>query len=373
MKFLFACAGTAGHINPALAIAGEIRRTIKNSEILFVGSGRRLENRLIPLEGYEIENIRISGFERGLRPKQIAWNLRVMKNLAVAARQSEEIIRRFQPDAVIGTGGYVCYPVLKKAAAMGIPTLIHESNAVPGLATKMLADKVDKILVAFPEAVGQYKHADKVTVTGTPVRGDFSATRRNEARRKLGLDGRPLVVSFWGSLGAEMMNEIMIEFITLNMESRLFNHIHATGGSAHVLSAMTARLRERTGNANIPRWIDIRSYIDDMSNVMAAADLVLCRSGASTIAELTVMGKPAVLVPSPNVTNNHQDKNANQLKRLGGAVVVTEKDCTGESLYKTVERLVKDKKTLTAMSEALRSAAMPDSAKKIVELIISIC
>jgi UDP-N-acetylglucosamine--N-acetylmuramyl-(pentapeptide) pyrophosphoryl-undecaprenol N-acetylglucosamine transferase len=241
------------------------------------------------------------------------------------------------------------------------------------LTTKMLADRVDKILVAFPEAVALYKHPEKVLVTGTPVRGDFSANRKNEARRKLGLDGRPLVVSFWGSLGAEKMNEIMIDFITLNMESRLFNHIHATGGNAHVLSSMTAHLRERTGNANIPRWIDIRSYIDDMSNVMAASDLVLCRSGASTIAELTLMGKPAVLVPSPNVTNNHQYKNANQLKKLGGAIVVPEKECTGEILYNTVETLIKDRKTLAAMSKALQSNAMPDSAKKIVELIISMC
>lgn len=373
MKFLFTCGGTAGHINPAIALADELRHTVPDSRILFIGSGRRLENKLIPEAGYDIENIKISGFERSLSPKMIVRNVKTFRNLAGAASQSAEIIGRFKPDAVIGTGGYVCYPVLKKAARMKIPTLIHESNAVPGLTTKMLAGLVDKILVAFPDVAGQYKYKDKVVFTGTPIRAGFSPQSKNDARQLLGLDSRPLVVSFWGSLGAERMNELIADFMALDIESGLFNHIHATGGSEAVTDAVVRRLQAKSPGLRIPRWVDIRTYIYNMPTVMAAADIVLCRAGASTIAELTYMGKPAVIVPSPNVTNNHQEKNALQLSRSGGAVVINEKECSGEILYKTVAKLLGSKEDLAAMSDAMKSAGVKDSAKKIVELIISMC
>ncbi len=373
MKFLFTCGGTAGHINPALALADELRRTVPESKILFIGSGRRLENRLIPQAGYDIENIIISGIERGITPNKIIQNIKTIRNLATAAEQSAVILGRFKPDAAIGTGGYVCYPVLKKAAQMGIPTFIHESNAVPGLTTKMLSGKVDKILVAFPDVSSQYKNPAKVVFTGTPVRAGFLMQNKNDARHLLGIDGRPLVVSFWGSLGAQRMNEIIAEFISLNIESRLFNHIHATGGNESVTEALIQRLHEKSPGLNIPRWVDLRAYINNMPIVMAASDIVLCRAGASTLAELTYMGKPAVIVPSPNVTNNHQEKNAHQLGKTGGAVVIDEKACTGEKLYQTVARILQSKDELSLMSDAMKKAGVPDSAKKIAELIISMC
>lgn len=373
MKFLFTCAGTAGHINPALALADELRRTVPDSKILFVGSGRRLENRLIPEAGYDIENIKISGFERGISPKKLLYNIRTIKGLATAARQSADIIGRFKPDAVIGTGGYVCYPVLKRAAKLGIPTLLHESNAIPGLTTKMLSGIVDQILVAFPDVSKLYKHPDKVVFTGTPVMAGFSPQNKNDARLLLGIDDRPLVVSFWGSLGAERMNEIIVDFIALNIESKLFNHIHATGGNESVTDTLLRRLHERVPGTAVPPWVDIRTYIYNMPSVMAAADLVLCRGGASTNAELTSMGKPAVIVPSPYVPNNHQEKNAMELSKTGGAVVINEKDCTGEILYRKVEELLKNKDILSAMSDAMKKTGIPDSGKKIAELIISMC
>lgn len=373
MRVILTCGGTAGHINPALAIADEIMHVAPDAKILFVGSGRRLENKLIPQAGYEIQSIKISGFERGLTPNKIIRNLKTIKNLILAIKQSEEIIKRFQPDAVVGTGGYVCYPVLKKAAALGIPTLIHESNAVPGLTTKILAGKVDKVLVAFPDVSELYRCHGKVVFTGTPVRSGFILQNKNEARLKLGIDGRPLVVSFWGSLGAEKMNEIVEDFILLNTESKLFNHIHATGGNPQTTAELKKRLNDKMSGLNIPRWIDLRTYIDNMPTVMAAADLVLCRAGASTLAELTYMGKPAVIVPSPNVTNNHQEKNAQQLKKIGGAVVLNEKDCTGELLYQSVKRILKNKTELSQMAAAMKTACVQDSAKKIVEMIITMC
>ncbi|NLA85906.1 MAG: UDP-N-acetylglucosamine--N-acetylmuramyl-(pentapeptide) pyrophosphoryl-undecaprenol N-acetylglucosamine transferase, partial [Clostridiales bacterium] len=327
----------------------------------------------IPEAGYDIKNIKISGFERGLSPNKLIRNVKTFGNLAAAAAQSEEIINRFKPDAVIGTGGYVCYPVLKKAARMKIPTFIHESNAVPGLTTKMLSGIVDKVLVAFPDVAHLYKRPDKVVFTGTPVRAAFSPKNKNDARLLLGIDGRPLVVSFWGSLGAERMNEIIADFAALNVESRLFNHIHASGGSEAVTEELVRRVREKSPGMSVPPWVDIRTYIYNMPSVMAASDLVLCRAGASTIAELTYMGKPAIIVPSPYVTNNHQEKNALLLGKKGGAVVISERECTGELLYKKAVDLLKNKEKLSAMADAVKGAGVPDSAKKIAELIISMC
>ena len=373
MRFLFTCGGTAGHINPALALADEIRRALPDAKILFIGSGRSLENKLIPQSGYEIKNIRISGFERSLSPEKLLRNLKNLRNLASASAHSSEILRMFKPDAVIGTGGYVCYPVLRKAAQLGFPTAIHESNAVPGLTTKMLENTVDMIFVAFPDAVNQYRYTRKIVYTGTPVRGAFLNQSKLDARMALGVDGRPLVVSFWGSLGAEKMNDIVADFVALNMESRMFNHIHATGGGAEATETLRRRVHNRTSQDVIPRWIDLRTYIDDMPAVMAASDLVLCRGGASTLAELAFMGKPAVIVPSPNVTNNHQEKNALELKKLGGALILDEKTCTGELLYQTVRNLLMNKAKLAAMSAAMRNAAVPDSAEKILDLVLSLC
>jgi UDP-N-acetylglucosamine--N-acetylmuramyl-(pentapeptide) pyrophosphoryl-undecaprenol N-acetylglucosamine transferase len=373
MRVLITCSGTAGHINPALAIADEIVKTAPGTKIMFIGAGRRLENKLIPEAGYPLENIRISGFARGFTPKQILNNIKTLSNIATAQAQTGEIIKRFRPDVAVGTGGYVCYPVLRKAAHMGIPTVIHESNAIPGLTTQLLAGIVDKILVAFPDVSGLYPRPEKVQYTGTPVRSDFLRFTKNEARLKLGIDGRPLVVSYWGSLGAENMNNIITDFIPLNMESRLFNHIHATGGTDAIKTQFVGRLKQKISGVNIPPWIDIRTYIDNMPLVMTAADLILCRSGASTMAELTALGKPAIMVPSPNVTNNHQEKNAQRLAKTGGVVSIVEKDCTGELLYSTVKNLLTDKARLALMSEAMRNAGVPDAASGIVGLIISMC
>ena len=371
MKILLTCGGTAGHINPALALADAFRRYMPDAEILFIGSGRRMEKKLIPECGYALENIRVSGLERSIKPKSILRNIQTIGGLATANRQTAEIIKRFKPDVAVGTGGYVCYPVIKTAARMGLPTFIHESNAVPGLSTKLLSGIVDKVLVAFPDVSRLYHQPDKVVFTGTPVRGDFLRWDKDAARLKLRVDGRPLVVSFWGSLGAERMNDVITEFIRMNLMSKLFNHIHATGGGAETTGQMKKKLTGHASGYALPRWIDIRTYIDDMPAVMAAADLVLCRAGASTVAELTLMGRPAVFVPSPNVTNNHQEKNALLLKHAGGADVLHEQELTGEQLYRTVEKLLEDKARLVNMSEAMANAGVRDAAEKIVDLILS--
>lgn len=371
MKFLFVCAGTAGHINPALAIAGKLREVYPDARFLFVGAGREMENRLIPAEGYELKNIKITGFARGFSGKNIKYNISTVKKVISSKKEAWDIIDSFKPDVVIGTGGYVCYPVIKAAAKRGIPTFLHESNVVPGLANKMLSGIVDNVMVAFPNVEDKYKKPEKVIVTGTPVRGDFLPVTKDEARRKLGIsDNKPLVVSFWGSLGADEMNRMMADFIRLNSKSGEMHHIHATGNGHNGVARMNERLSER-GLYGLPEWEDIRPYIDDMGIVMTAADLVLCRAGASTLAELTNVGRAAVLVPSPNVTNHQQEKNAREIENIGGAVVLTEAECSGEMLYNTVLGLIRDPDRIARMEKALKKIGQPEAREKILQVILS--
>ncbi len=370
MRFLLACGGTAGHINPALAIAGKLKELIPDAEFLFIGSGRDMEKRLIPQAGYELKNITITGFSRGFFPSDIKKNCKTLKNLAVSSEESETILKEFKPDAVIGTGGYVCYPVLKKAVKLGIPTLMHESNAVPGLTTKLLSKKINKMMVAFPNTEKNYGRPERVIYTGTPVRSGFATMTKEEARAKLGISEKPLVVSFWGSLGAGVMNEYMADFIAMNAEKQGFHHIHSTGGGEAGFEKMRVKMLAR-GIMDMPSNIDIRPYIDDMDTVMAAADLVLCRAGASTIAELTFMGKAAILVPSPYVTNNHQEKNARTVEAAGGAKVLLEAECSGENLFDAVMKIIEDEDTLQRMSEAAEKLSVRDSSAKIAEIILS--
>lgn len=368
MRLLLACAGTAGHINPALAIANKLREETPDAEFLFVGSGRDLERRLIPGAGYTLRNITITGFARGLRPRDIKHNLGTLKNLSVSGRECREILDEFRPDIVVGTGGYVCYPVIKAAAKRRIPTVIHESNAVPGLTTKMLSGTVDRVLAAFPSVKSHCRRPDRVVLTGTPVRGEFLGLTREEAKRKLGAVGKPVVVSFWGSLGADGMNAKMADFIRLNAGSGLMVHIHATGNGENGLHRMESRL-DTLGVHSLPLWEDLRPYIDDMGLLMAAADLILCRAGASTLAEVTALGRATVLVPSPNVTNDQQTKNARELERVGGAVVMTEDECTGERLYNTAAGLLQDRDRLSDMEKKARSMGVTDATDRIAAVV----
>ena len=371
MRFLFACGGTAGHINPALAVASKLRETVPDARFLFVGSGREMERRLIPAAGFELRNITVTGFRRGFSPRDLRFNLSTVNHLRQARRQCRELIREFSPDVAVGTGGYVCYPVLKEAAKRGIPTAMHESNAVPGLTTRMLSGIVDRMLVAFPEVGRMYKKPERVAVTGTPIRDDFLHFSRQEAKRRLGLDAKPLAVSFWGSLGADNMNSKMAEFIRLNARSGAMHHIHATGNG----DAGMARMVERLGSMGVyglPDWEELRPYIDNMGTLMAAADVILCRAGASTLAELTALGRGAILVPSPNVTNNHQEKNARALERSGGALVFTEDACTGEQLYNAAVSLLRDRDRLTAMENASRAVGVTDSCARIAGEILGL-
>ena len=370
MKFLFTCGGTAGHINPALAVAGAIKEAMPDSEFLFVGAEGRMETDLVPRAGYEIRTVRITNIHRGFSAEDIKHNLNTLKNVVTSTGQAKQIIREFQPDAAIGTGGYVCYPVLKAAHAMGVPTAVHESNAVPGLTTKMLEGVVDTVMVGFEESRANYKHPERVVVTGTPVRGEFMHADKLAARRALGLpEDKPLVASVWGSLGAGHMNEIMTDFIIRACANPFFGVVHSTGKAWY--KKMTGTLeREKPGYDKL--GMDVREYIYDMPLVMAAADLVMCRAGASTLAELTAMGKPAVLIPSPNVTNNHQEKNARVLADAGAAKLLLEPDFTADSLLGLVSELLHHPEQLDAMSEKMRALGVPDATGRIAGIVLDL-
>ncbi|MCL2562725.1 MAG: undecaprenyldiphospho-muramoylpentapeptide beta-N-acetylglucosaminyltransferase [Oscillospiraceae bacterium] len=372
MRFLFTCGGTAGHIYPAVAVAGRIRELMPDAEILFVGAEGKMETELVPREGYEIRTVRITNLQRKLSLKGITHNIRTVKNLMVSMGEARLILAEFQPDVALGTGGYVCFPVLAQAAKMGVPTAVHESNVVPGLTTKRLAKRVDQVMVGFDGAEAHYKRED-VICTGTPVRDAFLQLSKVEARRELGIPAdKPLVVSFWGSLGAARMNLAMQAFIGRNYETQRFRHIHATGGGEKGLAKMQDALADRGVTDAIARDIDVRAYIFDMPKVMAAADLILCRAGASTLAELTAMGKPAILVPSPHVANNHQEENARALKMGGGAVMLREAEASGEVLYRTVTELLDAPERLDAMGQAMRRMGRPDAAEEIVRIVLGI-
>ena len=367
MNFLFACGGTAGHINPALAIAEELRKRVPDAGVLFIGADRDMEKRLIPKAGYELVNIKMSGLRRGVSPGDILHNIKTFINLAAAGGETAKIIRQFMPQAVIGTGGYICYPVLKKGAGMGIPTFVHESNAVPGLTTKLLSSIVDRVLVSFPGIEKNYKRPDRVVFTGTPVRGGFEAEKQSLIKKVS--NEKPLVLSFWGSLGAEHMNETIADFIKINAICEEFDHIHATGSSSSK-KEIKDRLNQIGAPDDLPPGIEIREYIDDMQSAMALADIVLCRAGGSTVAELTAMGKPAVLVPSPYVSNNEQEKNAEQLIKAGGAVMLEEKNCSGEVLYNIVTDILRNGDKLKKMLDAQKALGVPKAAQGIADLII---
>lgn len=368
MRILFTCGGTAGHINPAVGVAGRIRELDPGAEILFVGAKGMMETELVPREGYEIKTVDITNIHRSLKPREIVHNLNTLRNVVVATGEAKKIISEFRPDVAVGTGGYVCYPVLRAAHAMGVPTLVHESNAVPGLTTRMLAGIVDCIMVGFEGAKENYKSGANVVFTGTPVRTDFRDADRRQAKARLGLDpDKPLVLSVWGSLGSAYMNRTMVEFIRTACEKREFALIHSAGKRGY--PAMKAAIAE-TGCDCAGGSADVREYIFDMPRVMAAADLILCRSGASTLGELSALGRPAILIPSPNVTGNHQEKNARVLEKCGAAEVFLEGQFTAQSLFDEVERLLHDEQALKAMSEAMRKAGVPDATDRIAALVL---
>ena len=366
MHILFAGGGTAGHINPALAVAGYIKDKHPDAKISYIGTAEKLEAKLVPEKGYDFYTIDVAGFQRKITPQNIVKNINAVKKAVTASVDSRKLLKELKPDIVVGTGGYVSGPVLKEAQKLGIKTAIHEQNAFPGVTTKMLAPKANRVMLAMPEAEKLLKLNKKPDITGNPIREELLKITREEARNKLGLDNRPLILSFGGSLGARKINEAVSELIKWHNGSEKFYHIHGTGKVGH--KAMMESLSDIT----LSDCVKVREYINDMDVCMAAADLVICRAGAITLGEIQACGKPSVLIPSPYVAENHQFHNAMTLKRAGAAEIIEEKDLTGELLIDTVSHLIENNPKLVKMSEAARKSAIIDANERIYQIIMQL-
>ena len=363
MRVLLTGGGTGGHINPALAIADIIKRNVPDAEIAFVGTKRGMENRLIPKEGYPLYHIEIQGIRRSLSLS----NLKTAYLVMTSPKKAKKIIREFRPDIVIGTGGYVCWPLLQAASSMKIPTMVHESNALPGVAVRQLQNKVDVILTNFEATADLLKAKDRIVHVGNPLRRGYAMTDKSEARRELGISRSDFVIlSFGGSLGAPKLNEAAVDVMRLfsNQHDDVI-HVHS-GGSRGYENAM--RLFNGYGLSE-NKDLTVKEYIYDMPLYMAAADLVICRAGAMTLTELAKLRKCAILIPSPNVTDNHQYKNAKVLADADAAILMEEKDLTPERIADTVRSLYEDADARRAMEESIAAFGNDDAEKRIYEEI----
>ena len=367
MNLIFTCGGTAGHINPAIAVANQLREKYPDCKILFIGAEGHMEEKLVPQAGYEVMCLPGSGLSRKLNFAGLKQNIHAVKCVLGAVSQCKKIIRDFQADAVIGTGGYASFPALYAAQSMGIPTCVHESNAVPGVTTKLAANRATRVLVAFEESVRYYKHPEKVEVVGMPVRKEFLFTTKEQARQALGLSGQ-VVVSAFGSQGAKVMNETIADMLPLEQADGFpFHHIHATGSFGK--DWMPKRVKDNGVDYETCAALDIREYIYDMPIVLTAADVVIGRAGSATCNEIAAAGTPCILIPSPNVTNNHQEKNARLLEAGGGAVVLLEKDCTPERLYGLIRELLADETRRADMARKLHAQMKLDATDRICAIV----
>jgi UDP-N-acetylglucosamine--N-acetylmuramyl-(pentapeptide) pyrophosphoryl-undecaprenol N-acetylglucosamine transferase len=371
MNVIFTCGGTGGHINPAIAIANTLKERHPDCNILFIGANGGMEEKLVPRAGYAIKNLDSACFARGKNWYSFKYNVKAVGRIYRAVKACKQIIREFKPDVIVGTGGFASYPAMTAGNTLGIPVLVHEANAVPGLTTKLVAGKAQKVLVSFEESAQFYRHPEKVEAVGMPVRREFISIQKAEARAKLGLDERPLVVTAFGSLGARDMNNMVAELMKLEQEAgHPFQHIHATG--AQGWTWMPDHLKSLGVTVNDGRGIDMREYIYDMPTVMAAADVFISRAGASSCNEIAASGTPCILIPSPNVTNNHQEKNARVLEKRGAAILVLEPECTAQGIYTTLTDLLSDRQRCSQMSMNLRSMAVLDCAERICDMIDSL-
>lgn len=366
MNIIFTCGGTGGHINPAIAVANLMRERHPDCKILFIGAKGHMEEQLVPKAGYDLKCINISGMSRGKNWKAVKKNIKNLSDTLKAVSEAKRIIREFQPDVILGTGGYASFPTLMAGTMLNVPTCVHEANAIPGLTTKLVAGRVDKVMVAFAESAAYYRNPEAVETVGMPVRKEFIYLDRNAARAELGIGEEPLVVSAFGSLGAKKMNEAMVDVFRMEMENGYpFRHIHATG--SYGWEWMPEKVKSAGVDLEQADRIDMREYIYNMPAVMAAADVIISRAGSSSCNEIAASGTPGILIPSPNVAANHQEKNARVLSERNGAVLILEKDCTAQLLYDEIRALLSDTERMKSMSTALRSWVVLDSADRICD------
>ena len=364
MNVIFTCGGTGGHIIPAIAVANIWKERHPDSKILFIGGRGGMEEELVPKAGYELVLLSADGLARGKRLTAIKHNLKVTGKVIRGVKACKKIIREFKPDVIVGTGGYASFPALMAGSMLGIPTCVHESNALPGLTTRLIANRADRVLVCFSESAKHYRKPEKVEVVGMPVRREFIFTEKEAARKELGIDNRPLIVTAFGSQGAKAMNEVTGKLFRLEQDAGFpYNHIHAVG--SYGWGWMPDYVRQQGVDLDKTDAITMQQYIYNMPTVMAAADIFISRAGASSCNEIAASGTPCILIPSPNVTDNHQEKNARALEKEGAAVVILESECTAEVLMAEIQKLLSDRSRYDAMSKALQRMVVPDSAERL--------
>jgi len=364
MRAILAAGGTAGHINPALAIADRIADVFPGSDILFIGTDRGMESKLTTHSGYRFASIKATGLKRRITPRNIAHNFKAAYYFLAAEKTAEKMIKDFKPDIVIGTGSYVTVPVLRAAAKLGIKTAAHESNSLPGAATKMLAKTADKVFAANSDALKRLpqKYADKYKITGNPMRINFTVKDRAAARRGLGLPDGLTVLSFGGSLGANRISEAVIGLLKWEAEKGGINHIHSYGGNGKALFENIP-----ASNRNI-----FAEYFHNMYDCMAAADLVISRAGSMTLTEIKAFGRASVLIPWQEATENHQYFNAKTMSDAGAAVLIEDKDVNPNRLIEIVSELLGDLPRIRLMEENASKLACPGAANEILSEILSL-
>ena len=358
MKAIIAAAGTGGHINPGIAIANKIMQEEPDSEIIFIGTKRGLENDLVPRAGYELKTVDSYGISRSLSIKNIK---RLVKTIG-AIRSSKHIIKEFNPDIVIGTGGYICISVCKAAKKLKVPYVIHESNVLPGISTKLLAKKAAKVLVGFKETREKLPKTANIVVTGTPTKVrklELTEKEISEKRKALGFDDKkPIILVFGGSQGAQSINTSMCDIIKEVENGKKLNYqiMWATGPKQFDEAKLNLKISD-IDIENI-KGIKVVPYIYDMEEVMNVVDLLVCRSGAMTVTEIEKVGKPAIFIPYPYAAENHQEYNARALENAKAAKVILDKDLSAKLLDQTIEDLIKDKETLKEMGENSHAQSM---------------
>lgn len=358
MRVLMTGGGTGGHVNPAIAIANTIRDNESDSVIAFVGTKRGIENRLVSKFGYDIYHIEIQGLKRKLSLS----NIKTAYLTVSSVFKAKKLVKEFKPDIVIGTGGYVCWPIIKAASSMGVPTVLHESNAIPGVAVRMLEKSVDIVYTNFEATIEKLKYPEKAERVGNPLISGFDNANINTNEIKQGY--KKLILSYGGSLGAMRVNsEILKTMRDFSSKHSDILHIHASGAIEKESALNTFKEYGLDKYKNL----QLVEYIYDMPNKMAAADLVISRAGAMTLSELAMMGKPCILIPSPNVTDNHQYKNAAELEKKGAALVFEEKELNDNVLTSAIESLIYDEEKLTRMGKNIKEFAVKDTNMLIYE------
>ena len=372
MRVLLAGGGTAGHINPALAIAEGVKKKWPTAEIAFVGNENSMEQRLVGAAGYPMYPMQIKGFRRSCSPSAISHTVGAFYRLATAPGRCKQIRADFKPDVVIGTGGYVSGPILQQAQKQGLHTLIHESNALPGVTNRILSRRADCTMVNFEEAIQRMDPAANCVQVGNPIRRAVLAQSRENARKQLGSGPEEvLVLSFGGSLGALRVNQAMVSLMEYSKRKMPWvRHIHGTGSRDYQM--MQQLLKEKDIPVGKDRF-DVREYINDMDVCLAACDLVISRAGALTISEIEAVGRASILIPYPYAAENHQYFNACVLERAGAARVIEEAALTDEALIEVVAKLAEEPGTLRCWGDAARRLAILDATDRIVAIIDKIC